>query len=53
MKYVRKITLGCIFSPVILLCLWTLIAPMLFPGRVKAANDSYRKWIADNPSVKR
>ena len=53
MKHAHKLLLGSVLLLAALACLWCLLCPVLFPQRVKAANDKYHAWIADQPAVKK
>ena len=53
MKRAPKLILGSVLFVVVFTCLWCLLFPILFPQRVKAANDSYQKWIAEHPAPKK
>jgi hypothetical protein len=53
MKRTRKIALGSVLVLAALVSIWCLLCPVLFPHRMKAANDSYNKWIAEQPSAKK
>jgi hypothetical protein len=53
MKRVPKLILSSVALGAVVTCLWCLLCPILFPQRMKAANDSYQKWIADHPTPKK
>jgi hypothetical protein len=53
MKRAHKLLIGSVLLFVALACLWCLLCPILFPQRVKAANDKYQLWIADQPAPKK
>jgi hypothetical protein len=53
MKRALKIVIGSVLFGAVLIWLWCLLAPILFPQRVKAANDKYQAWIADHPAPKK
>jgi len=50
MKRAHKLMLGSILFVVVFICLWNVFCPILFPQRVKAANDKFQTWIANHPA---
>ena len=52
MKRAHKLIVAIVLFGAISACLWCLLCPILFPQRVKAANDSYQKWLAQHPDSK-
>lgn len=46
MKRVHKVIIGLFIFAAVSIVAWCLLCPILFPQRVKAANDSYQKWLA-------
>jgi hypothetical protein len=53
MKRVHKLVIGLVVLAAVSFCAWSLLCPILFPQRVKAANDSYQQWLADRPTLKK
>jgi len=53
MKRTHKIVLGSVLVLAALFGIWCLLCPILFQHRMKAANDKYNTWIAEQPSVKK
>jgi len=53
MKRAYKLMLGALLIGAVFTCLWCLLCPILFPQRVKAANDKYQAWIANQPAPKK
>ena len=53
MKRAHKLLLGSALLLAALVCLWCVLCPVLFPQRVKAANDKYQTWIAVSPPAAR